>query len=129
MADITTRAGKGSPLTNAEVDANFTNLNNDKLEADSLSVVTTDPSGAGALTYSNAVFTFTPANVSGGGSGLVLDDSALSPNNGDVLQFDAVIGAWKAVPVTVLVQTFEKFVPLNSADLQTFDGNIFYART
>jgi hypothetical protein len=27
MASITTRAGKGSPLTNAEVDANFTNLN------------------------------------------------------------------------------------------------------
>lgn len=32
MATITTRAGKGSPLTNAEVDANFTNLNNGKLE-------------------------------------------------------------------------------------------------
>lgn len=33
MATITTRAGKGSPLTNTEVDANFTNLNTDKLEA------------------------------------------------------------------------------------------------
>jgi len=32
MADITTRAGKGSPLTNAEVDANFTNLNDGKVE-------------------------------------------------------------------------------------------------
>jgi len=30
MAAIITRAGKGSPLTNAEVDANFTNLNTDK---------------------------------------------------------------------------------------------------
>ena len=30
MTAITTRAGKGSPLTNAEVDANFTNLNADK---------------------------------------------------------------------------------------------------
>lgn len=29
MASITTRAGKGSPLTNAEVDANFTNLNSE----------------------------------------------------------------------------------------------------
>jgi hypothetical protein len=35
MASITTRAGKGSPLTNAEVDANFTNLNNDKYEVPS----------------------------------------------------------------------------------------------
>lgn len=32
MATITTRSGKGSPLTNNEVDANFTNLNTDKLE-------------------------------------------------------------------------------------------------
>ena len=32
MATITTRAGKGSPLSNSEVDANFTNLNTDKLE-------------------------------------------------------------------------------------------------
>ena len=33
MATLTTRAGKGSPLTHAEVDANFTNLNTDKLES------------------------------------------------------------------------------------------------
>jgi hypothetical protein len=33
MSTIVTRAGKGSPLTNAEVDANFTNLNDDKLDA------------------------------------------------------------------------------------------------
>jgi hypothetical protein len=32
MATIVTRAGKGTPLTNAEVDANFDNLNDDKLE-------------------------------------------------------------------------------------------------
>ena len=33
MATITTRSGKGSPLTNNEVDANFNNLNTDKYEA------------------------------------------------------------------------------------------------
>ena len=32
MTTITTRAGKGSPLTNTELDNNFTNLNTDKLE-------------------------------------------------------------------------------------------------
>ena len=32
MTTITTRAGKGSPLTNTEVDNNFTNLNTGKLE-------------------------------------------------------------------------------------------------
>lgn len=40
MSTITTRAGKGSPLTNAEVDANFENLNADKLESVSQSDVT-----------------------------------------------------------------------------------------
>ena len=33
MSTITTRSGKGSPLTFNEVDANFNNLNTDKLEA------------------------------------------------------------------------------------------------
>ena len=37
MATIVTRAGKGSPLTNAEVDANFTNLNADKVETSTIS--------------------------------------------------------------------------------------------
>ena len=32
MATIVTRAGKGSALTHNEADANFTNLNTDKLE-------------------------------------------------------------------------------------------------
>jgi hypothetical protein len=33
MSTIVTRAGKGSPLTNNEVDANFTNLNSDKYQS------------------------------------------------------------------------------------------------
>jgi len=37
MATIVTRSGKGSPLTNNEVDANFTNLNSDKVETSSIS--------------------------------------------------------------------------------------------
>ena len=32
MATIVTRSGKGAPLTHVELDANFTNLNTDKLE-------------------------------------------------------------------------------------------------
>ena len=36
MATIVTRAGKGSPLTHAEVDANFNNLNSDKAETSAL---------------------------------------------------------------------------------------------
>ena len=37
MTTIVTRAGKGSPLTNAELDQNFLNLNSAKLEAGDLS--------------------------------------------------------------------------------------------
>ena len=45
MTTITTRSGKGSPLTNNEVDANFTNLNSDKYESGdnvSLGTITAD---------------------------------------------------------------------------------------
>ena len=35
MSTLVTRAGKGSPLTHNEVDANFTNLNTDKAELNS----------------------------------------------------------------------------------------------
>ena len=41
MATIVTRAGKGSPLTHAEVDANFSNLNSDKVESSALATVAT----------------------------------------------------------------------------------------
>ncbi len=43
MSTIVTRSGKGSPLTHAEMDANFTNLNTDKLEvADLANYLQTD---------------------------------------------------------------------------------------
>lgn len=58
MATIVTRAGKGSPLTNAEVDANFTNLNSAKLEANQLITLSGDASGSGttaiAVTLANS---------------------------------------------------------------------------
>jgi len=38
MTTIVTRAGKGSPLTNNEVDTNFTNLNTAKVEGPGASV-------------------------------------------------------------------------------------------
>lgn len=44
MTTIVTRADKGSPLTNNEVDANFTNLNSAKLEtSNNLSDVSSTP--------------------------------------------------------------------------------------
>lgn len=58
MATITTRSGKGSPLTNNEVDANFTNLNNDKLEisAGTASIYLGQSSGTAEATSLASVF-------------------------------------------------------------------------
>lgn len=55
MATIVTRAGKGSALTFAEGDANFTNLNNDKIE--SLSEDTTPALGGNLDVGTNSIFT------------------------------------------------------------------------
>lgn len=54
MSTITTRYNKGAPLTNSEIDANFTNLNTDKLEKAG-GAVTGALSVAGALTANGAV--------------------------------------------------------------------------
>ncbi len=58
MSTITTRAGKGSPLTNNEVDANFTNLNTDKAEL------------SGAAFTGNITFTDNSKAIFGAGSDL-----------------------------------------------------------
>ena len=65
MSTIITRVGKGTPLTNTEVDSNFTNLNTDKIEKTSLSVAIAAASGGGNLTYSNTTgqFSFSPADL------------------------------------------------------------------
>lgn len=64
MTTITTRAGKGSPLTHNEVDANFTNLNTDKVEGAASSthnaIVRFD--GAGGKTAQNSGVLITDAN-------------------------------------------------------------------
>lgn len=54
MTTIVTRAGKGSPLTNNEMDANLNNLNNDKIETSVL--VTLAP-------INSPVFTGNPQSV------------------------------------------------------------------
>jgi hypothetical protein len=91
MSTIVLREVKGSALTFAEGDANFTNLNTDKLELTDISVTTGAASGDGALSYNNTtgVFTFNPADtgdlvgltdfsvITGAASG----DGALAYNN------------------------------------------------
>jgi hypothetical protein len=65
MSTIVTRAGKGSALTHTEVDANFTNLNTDKIQSGNTvaSLTVTSISGTTA-TYTNAIIS--SATISGG---------------------------------------------------------------
>jgi hypothetical protein len=83
MSTIVLRSVKGSPLTNTEVDTNFSNLNTDKLEAATSATLTnktinltsntlvatsaqlaaavTDETGTGALVFANSPTLVTPA--------------------------------------------------------------------
>lgn len=79
MTTIVTRAGKGSPLTNAEMDQNLTNLNNAKLEG----TVGVSNGGTGATTASGArtnlgtdVYKTLPLRTSGQVTGELLTTSA-----------------------------------------------------
>jgi hypothetical protein len=72
MSTITTRSGKGSPLTNSEVDSNFTNLNTDKLE---------DITGESIKDLSDV-------------------NSSMSPTNGQVLTWDNANSRWSSADST-----------------------------
>ena len=76
MATIVTRRGKGSPLTNAEVDSNFTNLNTDKLE-DAAGSVSSD--GNQYVRQDGAWSTITE-----GATVTVSTSKPSSPTNGDL---------------------------------------------
>lgn len=62
MTTIVTRAGKGSPLTNNEVDANFTNLNTAKVE------VTGTPLDGQVITWDSATNSWVAQVPAGGGT-------------------------------------------------------------
>ena len=66
MATIVTRSGKGSALTHNELDANFTNLNNDKLE--NVSEDTTPQLGGTLDTNGNVINDASGVNIQYGGS-------------------------------------------------------------
>jgi len=78
MSTIITRAGKGSPLTHNELDANFTNLNTDKLQSGS--IVNADIGAAAAIAYSKLA-TLTSGNIVLGSSANVATSTAVT---GDV---------------------------------------------
>lgn len=83
MSTIVTRAGKGSPLTNNEVDANFTNLNNDKIQ------VTGTPSNGQAVLWDATNSRWVPGAVD------ALPTQAT--HAGQFLKTDGTTASWAAV--------------------------------
>jgi len=61
MSTLTTRSGKGSPLTNTEVDTNFTNLNTDKFQSG-------DDISAGDMTVTGSFIVGVDASVTAAGT-------------------------------------------------------------
>jgi hypothetical protein len=83
MSTIVTRSGKGSPLTHAEVDANFTNLDTDKVEKTAADITggTIDNTSIGATTPSTVsatTITGQTARLNGTGQNLILQSQNFS---------------------------------------------------
>jgi hypothetical protein len=105
MATIVTRSGKGSPLTHTEGDANFTNLNNDKLEninsenlGDLSNVASTAPSNGQVLTYNTSNTQWEPQTASGGGGGIsraLLQGGATPGMNTTTASYSQLAWAWE----------------------------------
>lgn len=84
MSVIVTRAGKGSPLSWSEGDANFTNLNNDKVEE-------VNPSTSGTLTHSgDVVLSGTGKRITGDFSNATIANRVMFQNS--VVNTDTTLG-------------------------------------
>ena len=70
MSTIVTRAGKGSPLTNNEVDSNFINLNTDKIQ------VTGTPTNGQAVTWNGTAWV--PSTITAGVSSVASADGSIT---------------------------------------------------
>ena len=99
MATITTRIGKGDPLTFTEMDTNLTNLNTDKLEninsesigdLSNVDITTSPPTDGQALVWQTTTNKFLPGTAGGGSTNLnaLTDVDTSSTANGDILMYD-----------------------------------------
>jgi hypothetical protein len=115
MTTIVTRAGKGSPLTNTEVDANFTNLNTAKIET--LTSTDTSVTITGTGSSRDLSVPVNPAVVSG---------PASSTDNA-VARFDSTTGKLIQNSVVTVSDTGQIAGAISLSDPNFIDFNTGYA--
>jgi len=126
MATIVTRSGKGSPLTNTEVDSNFTNLNTDKLE-DAAGSVSNDGNqyvrqdGAWATITEGATVTVSTSKPSSPTNG----DLWFSEGNGVMYVYyeDGDSNQWVAAGAPILEQFQATGTSVGTLQAVTSNGN------
>lgn len=98
MSTITTRIGKGDPLTFTEMDSNLTNLNSDKLEninsesigdLSNVDITTSAPTDGQALVWDNANSKFIPGSAGASAIDDLSDVSASTAADADILIYDS----------------------------------------
>ena len=120
MATLTLRSAKGSPLTNNEVDANFTNLNTDKYESGNNAVF-----GTLSGTTVSATTVATTGSLTVGGSSTLSATTAVSAAGTDLAGATALTKSYNIV--TTAAANAGVKLPDCAAGLETFllnDGKI-----
>tara|TARA_R110000803_G_scaffold133680_2_gene200818 strand:- start:54 stop:2243 length:2190 start_codon:yes stop_codon:yes gene_type:complete len=112
MATITTRSGKGSPLTHNEVDANFNNLNNDKLEASNLAA------GTGISISGSTITNSSPDQT------VAITGSGIASVSGTYPNFDVSVTALQSSDIGSTVQAYDSNLTsfVSTFTLPTIDG-------
>ena len=123
MATITLRSTKGSPLTNNEVDGNFTSLNNDKYESgDSVSFV--DVTSTGEITLSTTTAVTAAGTVQGDATALTTTYSIVTTATADqgVVLPDAATG--KVAKVINATAVNIKVYPASAEQIDSLGTNV-----
>ncbi len=94
MATIVTRAGKGSPLTHDEVDANFSNLNTDKVETSAIGTAAAANTGDFATAAQGVLADSALQNITGESIENLSDVASMTPSDGQALVYGS--GVWSA---------------------------------
>jgi hypothetical protein len=148
MSTIVTREGKGSELTHAEVDSNFTNLNADKAETSSLSSVATSGSyndlynkpaipttltdlgitdgsnGQFLSTDGAGNFSFSDAGGGGGGEYVLFGTYTSISALNSALSYNGNIGNYKKIKIDIkMVRTTYSTTPIGIMYLQAINSS------